>query len=105
LPDEGSNEFVDAFDWVHRNGPEPVTLPVPDHLLRGLERYAVDRVPTGSFLRSVLENDLKNAVGNADVESQRALCAIVSWCYNHLPSPSWGSPEKVTKWLSRTEDE
>ena len=78
---------------------EPVTFPVPPMLLEGLERYRDQRIPTGSFLRAVLENNLKEAVGRADTHSQLALCAITSWCYNNLPSNSWGSPEKVTAWL------
>jgi hypothetical protein len=79
---------------------EPVTYPVPPMLLAGLERYRSQRIPTGDFLRAVLENNLKEAVGRADIHSQAALCAITSWCYNNLPSEAWGSPKKVDAWLA-----
>lgn len=79
---------------------EPVSWPVPTHLLEGLRRYADGRVPTGGFLRAVLENNLKEAVQAADIESQRSLCAVVAYCYNSIPSASWGSPEKVNEWLA-----
>lgn len=92
LPDE-ILEDIQRFD-------EPVSRPIPSHLEEGLRRYATERIPTGSFLRAVLENDLKEAVGRADIESQRSLCAIVSFCYNNIPSASWGSPEKVREWLN-----
>lgn len=81
---------------------EPVTYTIPPLLIERLQAYVKDRVPTGDFLRAVLENNLKEAVGRADVQSQRALCAIVSYCYNHIPSACWGSPEKVEEWLKKS---
>lgn len=81
---------------------EPVTYTIPPLLIERLQAYVKDRIPTGDFLRAVLENDLKGAVGRADVQSQRALCAIVSYCYNHIPSACWGSPEKVEEWLKNS---
>jgi hypothetical protein len=81
---------------------DPMELAVPQQLIDALIRYKRDRIPPGSFLRAVLENNLREAVGNADIHSQRALCAIVAWCYNNLPSGSWGTPERVSKWLEKS---
>lgn len=88
------------MSWVGQE--EPTLYPIPPLLIEGLQRYRYQHLPTGGFLRAVLENDLAGAVGHADIESQRALCAIVSWCYNNMPSVAWGSPEKVEQWLKKS---
>ena len=73
-------------------------IPLP--ILEGLRHYAMHHVPTGSFLEAVLSNDLTKAMGRADEHSRRSLWNIVNYCYNALPSTSWGSPEKVKAWLA-----
>lgn len=78
----------------------PVMLHPPQHIIESLQRYSEAHVPTGQFLRSVLENDLKGAVGMADSTNQYYICGIVSWCYNNLPSTCWGSVEKVSAHLA-----
>lgn len=74
--------------------------PIPSNIRAGLDRYVLERVPPGSFLLACLENDLKGAVGNADVWSMASLANIVLYIYNVLPMDSQGSPEKVRAWLS-----
>lgn len=74
--------------------------PIPLHTEEGLKRYAVDRLPTGSFLQAVLSNDLKGAVVQADDMNQRALQNIVIWVMNVLPSQAQGSREKYLAWLN-----
>ncbi len=78
---------------------------VPPHLVAALQRYAEHRIPTGSFLRAVLENDLSGAVARADEESLRALPNIVSYVHWELPGPCWGSPATVSEWLAAAERE
>ena len=56
-------------------------------------------LPTGSFLRAVLENDLMRAVGHADPESLAALKAICQFIYHELPGSCHGNPVKVQHWL------
>ena len=68
--------------------------------IAGIVRYVDLRCPTGSFLRAVLVNDLKEAVFAADEENLAALPAIVYYCYNEIPSDCWGSPKKVAAWLT-----
>lgn len=79
--------------------PEAEIRGMPEYLLPGLRRYRDQRIPTGGFLRAVLENNLVEATRAADAENQRKLPEIVSWCYNNLPSVSWGSKERVKEWL------
>ena len=70
--------------------------------LDGLKRYVEHRIPTGGFLRAVLENDLKEAVARADDENQHVIPIYVCWLYNEAPSTCWGSPEAVKAWLGGT---
>ena len=69
------------------------------NIIEALDRYVKHRIPTGGFLQAVLENDLSGALGRADDENRRDIYEIVSYCYNHIPSVCWGSPEKVKEWL------
>lgn len=71
----------------------------PPIVRESLDRYAREGIPTGEFLRAVLENDLKEAIGRADWINGPSIHHIVSYCYNHLPSTSWGSLERVDSWL------
>jgi len=69
-----------------------------------LGRYVEHRIPTGSFLQAVLENDLMGAMGQADETSRENLFSICLLVYNEIPSNCHGSPEKVTAWLSRVKE-
>ena len=68
-----------------------------------LQRYAEQGVPPGGFLKAVLENNLMEAFGRADVENTRDMVEILSYVYNNMPFPCHGSPEKVAKWLGKKE--
>lgn len=72
---------------------------IPNRIVEALKRYEQDRIPTGSFLRAVLENNLTEAFQRADDECLLRLRDIVSYCYNKLPSPCWGSKKQVSAWL------
>jgi hypothetical protein len=78
-------------------------LVMPDRLIEALSRYAIERIETGSFLRSVLENDLNQAVCRADYMNFPLLPVIVRYVYNELPSTCWGDKEKVAAWLKKAE--
>jgi len=64
-----------------------------------LDRYAKEGVPTGDFLRAVLENDLMEAFGRADIDNREDMFDICSYVYNDIPAASHGSPVKVKKWI------
>jgi len=70
------------------------------HLRDGLRRYLEDRIETGGFLRSVLENDLAAAVAHAHpsltMTQMKALTGLISETF---PALSWGSPDRVAEWL------
>lgn len=57
-----------------------------------------ERPFAGDFVLAVLSNDLTEAVGHADQYNMATIPAIVSYCFNHLPSESWGSREKTRAW-------
>jgi len=72
---------------------------VPAAIRSSLQRYAEEHVPTGGFLRAVLENDLMETLARADKDNRAALLAICLFVYNELPASCWGSPDKVRAWL------
>jgi len=70
-----------------------------DKLIPGLDRYFLDHVETGGFLRCVLENNLREACAHADPLSRSVLADVVDYIELMGPAESWGSPEKVKAWL------
>jgi len=74
-------------------------------IIASILRYADQHVPTGGFLRAVLENDLLGAIRRADDDNIRVLREIVCYCYDEIPSRCWGSPEKVGAWLEHRRGE
>jgi hypothetical protein len=73
--------------------------PAPQGVIDGIRRFADHRIPPGSFVTEVLNNNLKEAFMHADEQSIAGMFAIVSYCYNEIPGVCWGSPEKVEAWL------
>lgn len=76
---------------------------VPEHLIDSLNRYAQQHTAMGSFLMSVVSNDLMEAMGRADIDNRYKLFDICSYIYNELPGPCHGSKEKVEQWLKLRE--
>ena len=68
-----------------------------------LENYLVHGLEPGSFMISVLCNDLVGAVSRADHWNKQMLPDIVGWIRDNAPAGSWGCPENVLAWL-RDED-
>lgn len=75
---------------------------IPPHLREGLRAYFLDRLPTGDFLRAVLENDFAGAVLRADPITERWLPSIAKFLHNDTPPRSHGSPAAVAAWLACT---
>jgi hypothetical protein len=72
--------------------------PIPDAIIEAFRNYSLHgRIP-GGFCYAVLSNDLRDAVARADGVNIRLLPEIVWYCYNHIPSMSWGSKKKVAEW-------
>ena len=72
---------------------------IPSYMEKGMYDYIKYGIEPGGFLRSVLANDLKEAVGKADDCNIKIIPAYVSYLYNKAPSSCWGSPEKVVNWM------
>lgn len=79
--------------------------PIDASLERALERYVKERIPTGGFLRCVLENDLLGAVSNADEFNIRNLRNIANFVRAVVPVKASGSKEKVVRWLTGVEED
>ena len=73
--------------------------PIPKNIYDGIKNYVENRIPTGHFVTAVLENNLSEALAYADPISLAHLKTIAQFIFNDIPSPAWGSPEAVTKWL------
>ena len=74
---------------------------LPEHMKDGMNLYLEHGVEPGSFLYSVLTNNLKEACARADHVNAQYLTNIVSYCYNNIPSDAWGSEEKVEAWMEK----
>ena len=75
----------------------------PPHIIAALERYRDNRLPTGSFLRAVIANDLLRAIQCADSQSLEAIGPIVYWAKDHLPEESKGNYARIKAWLEKAE--
>ena len=73
-------------------------------MLDAIKRYTEDHEPRGDFLRAVISNDLRNAVGYADDDNLTNLPAFVAYFHNIAPGPCWGSPEKYLAWIGKKAD-
>lgn len=72
---------------------------IAPELLQSLLQYAKDKIPTGSFLRAVLENDLMQAMGRADLQNRHNIFYVTEYIFNELPYQCWGSKKTVATWL------
>lgn len=72
---------------------------VPHHLHAGLVAYITERQAPGSFLLSVLRNDLAQAVFRMAPFDGLALMSIVQFLYAHAPSTCHGTEVIVDEWL------
>ena len=70
----------------------------PD-IIKPLKAYQEHGVPTGGFLQAVLENNLMESFGRADIQNRYDLFEICEYVYNKMPMACHGSPEKVKAWI------
>jgi hypothetical protein len=83
----------------------PRTHPSIEHLTPGIRRYVDNHIETGSFLRAVLENDLRGACARAaDIGTRWALFELVTYLEASIPPECWGSPERVQQWISQRDE-
>ena len=72
---------------------------VPEHMINAVLGYFNDHRRPADFLQALLKNDLMEACARADDTNVAALAVWASFLYNEAPSWSFGSPEKVERWL------
>ena len=74
---------------------------IAPNTLRSLNNFIMDGCPHGgSFISSVLENDLKGCVSNGDDSNLEMLTVIVKYLCNRAPMGCWGTKEKVAEWVA-----
>ena len=72
---------------------------IPEWTLHSLKSYIESSIPTGGFLKSVLENNLMESFNRADDENKEAISSIVKFLFNEAPANCFGSSERVEEWL------
>ena len=72
---------------------------IPRYMALGIYHYVENHVSTGSFLKALLSNDLKESFISADGENLKCIQSWVAFLRCEVPSACWGSPEIVKKWL------
>lgn len=72
---------------------------IPHYMLEALNRYIQNGARPGDFLCSVICNDLRAAVGQADEHNLVNLPAYVGYLYNEAPGPCWGSKQNMLEWI------
>jgi hypothetical protein len=72
---------------------------IPPLVRNAVLRYVEHRIPPGSAVRSLFENDLRGFIGRADEDTLAAVRPLM-WTLSECPNECQGSPEKVEKWLA-----
>lgn len=88
-------DLEQGFKW------EAEYAKIPELMRGAIKRYLLDHTKPGSFLSAVLQNNLRDAIFNADAENIHLLPIYVRWFYNFAPIGSWGSPDNVKRWLAQ----
>lgn len=73
-------------------------LMLPDHMINPVMDWLWHGHMPGSFLTSVLENNLKEAALRADTKNSEALANWAKFCVWYLPAACWGCDENVKEW-------
>ena len=62
-----------------------------------------DGIIPGSFLQSVLTNNLTQAVLRADLEAELGLGPLIRFLLEHAPASAWGTREAVLAWSTTSQ--
>lgn len=71
---------------------------IPEHIHQGFEYYLIHGIKPGSFLSSVIANDLIRSVQCADSINLTQLHNIALWVFDNMPQHSYGSYESLDRW-------
>lgn len=85
------NEDMEHWDWSL----------IPDHMHAATKNWVKFGIPAGSFFMAMMEHDLYNAIGRADLDNQKAIVNWVKFMHNYLPSGCHSNKESVDYWYKR----
>jgi len=71
---------------------------LPEQMQSAAKMYIEEGRLHSDFLRAVLENDLVESYGRADLTNQSAMKEWTMWLFNDVPANCWGDEETVEKW-------
>ena len=80
---------------------QPYCKVIPQLIIDALVRYGEKGIPPGDFLMAVLSDNFSQSVFRADDRNRLILYEISIFIHNEIPDTSWGSVEKVQKWIAR----
>lgn len=72
---------------------------IPERMMGGIQRYVEHGIEPGGFLTAIIQNNLSQAIGQADTENMKNIPAFVAYFYNECPIGCWGSKEKMESWI------
>lgn len=72
---------------------------IPERMMPGIRRYIDHGIKPGRFLTAVFENNLTEALAQADEENLKNIQAYAAYLYNETPIACHGSKETVEKWI------
>lgn len=72
---------------------------IPAHMREDMRGYIEEgHKDIGQFLPALLGNNLVKTYGSADDINKAAMPAWLDFLRWEIPTPCWGSPERVTRW-------
>lgn len=78
---------------------------VPNHMRAAIVRYIENGIKPGSFLCSLIANNLNDTCTNADYINAAYIHSIVAWFVNYAPPACWGHDTAEEWWLERARRE
>lgn len=76
---------------------EFLELDLPDHMLKGVQRYLIHGIPPGGFLTAIFENKFVDAFGRADLRNLRKMREWACFLYNYVAMDARGE-ENFIQW-------
>ena len=91
------DEYRETFGDLWADG---IQEELPDYMVEGLALYVLHGIEPGSFMSSVLSNDLMGALGRADDTNKHMLWHYGNALHNFAPGDCFGSPYLFREWCS-----
>lgn len=86
------SEYFDAAEFYSESK-------IPELTKQTLGNYIHKGIMPGSFVMSMLENDLRKTYLNADNDNLVAIPSIFAYIRNSAPGLCWGSTRAVREWI------